>query len=247
MHNGPPLVKLIIMKKSAKDHFTLGGLNLFGSVQIKELPEDLRSHLDSFLETFDEEDHLCLLGNGGRALWEKISNNEKGFPDFIDNHSVNLVRELDPDAFVLYPHKSKHFPLQQLGRFLNLSRPSSVGLDINSEYGLWFSFRVAFITKKAIEALRPLPFESTCLTCHDRTCITHCPGGAVLHMKFDSKKCVDQRLSTSTCIDTCGARTHCSYRPEMAYTEEQLKYHMLQSHRWLKEFIEINAKDSKDL
>lgn len=210
------------------DELAKFGLNLFAAVEVSTLPQDI---VDIFINQkipFQPEDTLCVIASGGRDLWNHLPHplNELEHP--IDQFSITQIKKIDKDARVIFPHDEWNIPLQRLGRFLNLSRPSLLGLDINDEYGVWFAFRGAFLTTQKLKAKTKKHFESPCNRCVAKPCIKACPVGAVnSNCEFKLNECANHRLSSnSTCADRCLARLACSYQAQHQYKMEQIQYHM---------------------
>lgn len=127
---------------------------------------------------------------------------------------------------MIYPHPKFLFPLQRLGRDLNISRPSLVGIDIHEKYGLWFSFRVVFLSTAKFPKRKFSTFESPCLSCKDQPCVKVCPAKAV-GPNFKISACTDFRLSLdSPCVDRCASRMACPIGREHQFSLSQIQYSM---------------------
>ncbi|MBC7714234.1 MAG: hypothetical protein H7177_12900 [Rhizobacter sp.] len=146
------------------------GLNIFLSARVIDLPENIFTFTDD-----QKKKTLILIGNGGKTLWEKI-------PDFsvqnpIDDFSISQMKWfgeniLKSDIEILFPDDNQLIPLQQLGRFFNLSHQSPLGIDISNEFGLWFAFRGIMLTDKTIP-LKIKPVSTfPCESCIDKLCLT---------------------------------------------------------------------------
>ena len=136
---------------------------------------------------------------------------------------------LDTNAQILSPHPKLNIPLQRIGRFLNISRQSLLGIDINQEYGLWFAFRGAFLTKLKIKEIKYEAFSSPCETCPTKPCINACPASALnlIDKKFKLNLCSEYQLKLdSSCTDRCLARMSCPYQIKHQYKLDQIQYHM---------------------
>lgn len=140
---------------------------------------------------------LCLIGSGGKMLWEKIPN--KSLPDPIDHYTVDVINELG-DVEILYPNEQYLLPLQKLGRHFNLSHQSPIGLDISKEFGLWFAFRGVFLIDQRLPESIMDPWPSPCDTCAERPCLNF--------------------------QDVNQGRLHCPYKTEHQYVSEQRDYHL---------------------
>ncbi len=209
------------------------GLNLFACEKISSLSEEIQKYLISNSIDFEESDSIILLAQGGRELWGHLPHPLIELEDPIDNFAIEAMKvfgqsALEGDFKILFPLTSYLLPLQKLGRELNLSRPSPLGLDINFDFGVWFAFRGVMITKKNIPIVKPNAFLSPCLSCTSQECLKMCPVGAIsIDQPFDIKTCGDYRFSkNSKCTDRCLERLSCPYKAEHRYEIEQTQYHM---------------------
>ncbi|MEA9358185.1 hypothetical protein SHI21_18265 [Bacteriovorax sp. PP10] len=148
------------------------GLNIFLSTKVSSLPEDLFPFSDE-----QKNKTLCLIGNGGKALWEKLPHpldtSTHPFDLYVENKMQEFAEKILEDKIeVLYPNYSYTLPLQKLGRALNLCTQSPIGLDIHSEFGLWFAFRGVFLTSKDIPDTALDKISSPCETCLEKPCLT---------------------------------------------------------------------------
>jgi len=175
------------------------GLNIFLSVKVSELPQDLFSFTPE-----QKNKTLCLVGNGGKALWEKLPHPLDVNLHPFDHYTINQIHLfakdfLNDDCEILFPNDSYTLPLQKIGRFLNLCSQSPIGLDISHDYGLWFAFRGVFLTSQNISTEKLSSPPSICTDCVDRLCL---------------------RVS-----DTALARLSCPVKIEHQYDKEQLEFH----------------------
>lgn len=194
---------MLELKKQIKRWSDLG-LNIFASVPCSELPPELLA-----LVPFSLQQHgsLSVLGNAGPHFWKNFAPPLDPKLHALDSFSINQVlqwgREMlgeDLREKILYPHKDFHFPLQRLGRLLNLCASTPLGMDISPEHGLWFAFRVVFVTNQGMPKTLASPFESPCHHCQDRPCLN-----------FPH----DFQLS----------RLACPVKSDHRYSQEQLAYH----------------------
>jgi hypothetical protein len=218
-----------------REILTQRGLNIFAAVSVADLPEDLRffapgKKLDQWT--------LCVLASGGGRLWESLPHPLNRDEHPVDAFSIAQIqwfaREVlrDESFELLFPRDDLLLPLQRIGRFLNLARPSLLGLDINPDYGVWFAYRGVFLTSASIPRNMEAPFVSACETCATQPCRTACPPFAVglLSGDFNLKTCASYRLSeNSCCADRCLARLACPVHAEQRYSLAQIQYHMARS------------------
>lgn len=175
----------------------LAGLNIFLSTNVSNIPEEI------YLFSNEQKNkNLVLIGNGGRLLWNNIS--DLSIENPIDNFSVNQMNWfaenfLNNDIEILFPDEKNLIPLQKLGRFFNLSHQSPLGMDISQEFGLWFAFRGVFLTNSHIPSAILSPSLSPCETCLKKLCMT--------------------------VPDFFDARMKCPIKTQHQYTPEQRKYH----------------------
>lgn len=175
------------------------GLNIFLSVKVSDLPHDLYPFTPE-----QKSKTLCLVGHGGKALWEKLSHpvNPRLHPfDEYANQQIQLFAKnyLNDDCEILFPNDAYTLPLQKIGRFLNLCTQSPIGLDICDEFGLWFAFRGVFLTSKNISTQKISTPPTLCVNCINPPC-----------------------LSTS---DIILARLSCPIKKEHQYSKEQIEFH----------------------
>ena len=178
------------------------GLNIFASIPCSQLTQDLKSHIP-----FKATGSLVVLGSGGPSFWKNFPTplNPQLHP--LDSFCRDQILQWgkyglqeDLSQKILFPRYDLHFPLQQLGRFLNLCAPSPLGIDISQEYGLWFAFRGVFITEKTLPVKMNESFKSPCEGCRDRHCLNFAD-------------------------DFIKARLSCPIKQEERYSVKQLAYH----------------------
>jgi len=178
------------------------GLNIYGASAISRLPNDLRA----FFPAEYHDWHFGLFGHGGRRMWDVLPVTDSGHP--IDDHARLRVdwfaREVigDKDYVLAFPNPKLVLPLQRLGRYLNISRPSVLGIDIHPKFGLWFAYRAVFLTKVRIPEVRELDFQPACESCVERPC----QGEKNSHFHL--------------------ARLACPIASEHKYSMAQIEYHM---------------------
>lgn len=175
------------------------GLNIFVSADVLCLPDQIFPFSE-----IQKEKTLCLIGNGGTDLWEKLPHPLNIITHPIDQYSKNKMIDfaesaLDSDIEILFPNDSYTLPLQKIARALNLSSQSPIGIDINHDFGLWFAIRGVFLTSKKLPTLPREKHISPCDTCNDKPCL----------------------LSASF----AQARLNCPIKCEHKYQDSQIKYH----------------------
>lgn len=214
--------------KVGTDRLAEAGLNVFASLKVRRLPKGLVDHRYDDLT-------LCLIGHGGRKLWTQLNHPLKVDQHPIDQYTMKAVAQFssqtlkDDNVIILYPSDQFVAPLQRMGRALQLTHQSLLGIDIHQQYGLWFAYRCALLTKADIPEVLPSPFRSPCEDCQAKPCQTACPASAVgqTGQEFKLSSCIDyRRAKTSSCVDRCLSRLACPVGQEHRYTPEQLRYHM---------------------
>jgi len=168
------------------------GLNLFGCIPYEKLTPENQAVLKKYSLPMEEDDCLCLVAHGGKDLWKKMP------APPIDEFSIRQVKKVFPEAVILFPG-DKLYPLQQIGRMMNMGNPSPIGIDINNDYGLWFAFRCLFLTKQKIPQMVLESTDAPCESCTEKFCLSK--------------------------TDFYEARFACPYKAEHRYSEEQLRYH----------------------
>ena len=176
------------------------GLNIFLSAKVSELPLEI-------LSTFTNEQKnktLCLIGHGGKKLWECLPHPIELKENPIDQYSLKQVQwfaknVLSEEVEILFPNDQYTIPLQKIGRFFNYASLSPIGIDISKEYGLWFAYRALFLTDKKIPRTSREVNLSPCKSCQDKPCLQ------------------TTKLSQ--------ARINCPEKKQHQYSQDQQTYH----------------------
>jgi hypothetical protein len=208
------------------------GLNLYAVFDCSQFPPDIAQLMDQAGVPRDSYQRLVLIGNGGNRFWPALQSYGLRTAEPVDHFSLKLVEKFigdflaGPEVVMLYP-SGPMIPLQRLGSLAGWSHPSPLGLGINPDYGLWFAYRVAFLTNLPLPLTEARPSASPCATCPDQPCIAACPGQAVqAGQTFGLSRCVDYRLSPAApCQDRCLSRLACPVAPEQRYPLAQVQYH----------------------
>lgn len=178
------------------------GLNLFASIKVSKLPPDILEAFKKENIPITSDQTLCLIGHGGKELWRHLPHPLIKNLHPIDQFAIDHMNHLTNDIQILFPHPQWAIPLQKIGRFLNVGRESLLKIDINQDFGLWFSYRGVFLTKENIPETQYDDFLSPCDNCKDRPC---------LGLPFEE------------------ARLICPFKSEHQYTPEQIQYHAFKS------------------
>jgi len=184
---------------------------------------------------FDHERGFGLLSGGiGSSFWPAFSQSA----EFADGQSDPLDRwtkaTLDPladtlDARAAYPFGQPFEPFQRWGREATGMEHSPLGLLIHPQYGLWCSFRGAFLFDEGTADAARLVDWHPCDRCVDKPCLSACPVNAFSTGGFDYEGCrtfLATPESTSCRTQGCGARLACPVGQEFAYEEPQQAFHM---------------------
>ncbi|MDO9181179.1 MAG: hypothetical protein Q7U04_02165 [Bacteriovorax sp.] len=204
------------------------GMNIFTSIKVSNLSQEILDIFKAQKIPYSLEDTLCILANGGKKFWEQLPHPLDKAMNPIDQFSLKQIVKIDRNAQILFPHSKWNIPLQKIGRLLNISRPSLLGIDINQNFGLWFAFRGAYFTKEIIDETKYQSFESPCNSCLEKPCQKACPASAISTCaeSFILRRCLEyQTLTQSSCSDRCLARLSCPYQNQHQYTIEQIRYH----------------------
>jgi len=219
------------------------GLNMQAVLPMNGLPESVRQQvaglLDEPLQAGGNMGCLVLLGNGGRDFWDNLPEHPEGQQHPLDAHAITCaetwVKEQWPGARyqVLYP-SSHPVGLQQLGKLAGWHGDSPLKLGINPVFGLWYAYRALLWLEIDLPATSVPVFESPCLQCTERPCVSACPAGALEGPAKSLQPCVDYRLAPdSPCQFNCLARNRCPVAAEHRYGAAQLAYHYRQSYNTL--------------
>jgi len=204
------------------------GLNIFAAIEIEKLPIKILDIFNAQNIKYTSDDILCIVGSGGQNFWEKLNHPLDETKHPIDKYTFEQIKKLDPNCKIIFPNQTLNIPLQRISRFLNISRPTILGIDIHKEFGLWFSFRGVFLTTKKISTNENEEFNSPCETCKTKDCISTCPANAISNSTlFKIDLCMDhQNLNNSSCENHCLARLACPYQNIHQYKPEQTLYHI---------------------
>lgn len=175
------------------------GLNIFLSVKVCDLPQTLFPFSDK-----QKHKTLCLVGHGGNSLWRELSQPINLSQHPFDNYTIKEINRfskeyLHDDCEILFPNEDYILPLQKIGRLINFSSQSPIGIDICHEFGLWFAYRGVFLTSQNIAIKATVASPSICSSCNETPCL----------------KETNFRL----------ARLSCPIKAEHAYNKDQLDYH----------------------
>ena len=227
------------------------GLNLISVLDVATLQQPILDALSKDGVQLDRFKRLVLLCNAGRTdgdnLWYAVQEAGMNRPNPIDTFSTEtaqswIATELqNADSEILYPGPTS-VSLIQLGKAAGWHHDSPLGLGIHAQYGVWFAYRVAFLTAFELPITVPLELDSPCDSCVEKPCITACPAGAVVGIgKFDFPSCARFRLQNdSPCADRCLSRIACPVGQEYRYPLEQIQYHYNLSRETYRKWFRIS-------
>lgn len=202
------------------------GLNIFLSISVKKLPDEIVQNLKNDGIEINDFSSLVLIGNGGSRFWQNFAVTDLRVDHPIDNFCLKTIRDVRSDVLILYPSNIFLPPLQKLGRLFNLSHPSPLGIDISNQFGPWFAFRLLFLTKEIVPEFQYEYANSPCKNCLSLDCIKTCPANAVTQNGLDLFKCLEYRKKiNSKCSNQCLSRISCPQKKEHQYTPDQINYH----------------------
>jgi len=208
------------------DIFNRAGLNRQAIFNISDLPAEITAEL----APGNDYRQLILLGHGGRLLWEQVKASGIASANPIDDFTVATInqcfaRHLPTQAYrIVYPGEQP-IGLQQLGKLAGWHQPSPFMVGIDAEWGSWYAYRAVVLAATNFPCSLPVTKDNPCASCREKTCVTHCPAGALEGARFSLEKCVAYRKQPqSACRCTCLARVSCPVGSQHKYSSEQLQH-----------------------
>ena len=137
------------------------GLSLVSILDTQTLPSSLAEGIREQDISLEEFPRLILLANGGPRFWESFSADRPQVEHPMDHFSIQLTERFFKtylpfvSTIQLYP-QAYQLPIQQISRFAGWSFPSPLGMDIHSEFGLWYAYRSIYLVGTGIP-----PFNDT--------------------------------------------------------------------------------------
>ena len=226
------------------------GMNLRAIICVDDFDQELQEAWDQAGILTHPNDRLVLLGMAGSALWHFLKASNRVGDDRFDRFSTEASLEVsrlfwgDQSPRIIYPGDTL-IPLQQLGRSLGWGAPSPLGLDIHPQYGPWFAYRAAFLTRSRLPATTASRINaSPCDSCAEKPCILNCPVSALRSDALPNlNACVSRRIEDQTgCGLLCQSRLSCPVGREWRYSEAHLNYHGERSLRSLTRWINWDDK-----
>lgn len=155
------------------------GFDIFLETSFQSLNENLKEILIELYPTREfHNKKFFLIGSSGDQIWKRVKNINA--PHRLDNYTTDCIKKNFPaisSSDILYPTKSKvHFPILSVAQDLGFCHPTPIGIHINQNYGLWFSFRAVLVAEminnvEELSSFRTLEKSlSPCDNCMDKPC-----------------------------------------------------------------------------
>jgi epoxyqueuosine reductase len=208
------------------------GLNVFSSIPISTIDDDLRADLDSaMVDRETSYNTVVIIGHSGSKIWPRVEADLAVCDEPVDQFSIKTVNEAfselakNSTCEIIYPG-STQIPLQKLGKFCGWGESSWLGINIYKPFGTWYAFRAVLLSTLELPQVAMEQYKSPCLSCVDKPCLTACPVNAPGEPgEFDLNGCVNYRLSSnSDCANTCLARYACPEAKDFAYPQSMGNY-----------------------
>ena len=220
------------------------GLELQAALPIDDLAAPVVEALAADGVDLGAHRSLVLLGQRGRALWDRSVRHHLDADDPFDDTVRHLVENWfshhEPDAAwsVVYPG-SVRIPLGQLAATVGWGQPSPLGITIHPEHGLWIAHRIAFVCDLDL-SVEPSPGPHPCTSCVGTPCVAACPVDAVsITEPFALRSCAEHRAPAgSECELQCLARNACPVAADLRYGSEQMAHHYASGLRSIRAWLE---------
>lgn len=223
------------------------GLNVHGVLPPTVLTPQVRQAIAVLAPDAPPDCSLWVIGHRGRQLWQHLATlwgpgwpQASPTPDPIDDWvRATLAQGLAGFGvrhWLVYPQlqAAALLPLQALGRVLGWGQPSPFQLSLDAQWGSWKAYRAVVCLEADLPLWGQRALAHPCASCVKRACVTACPADA-LQPQWRGAACAQQRLrANSSCANTCLARLACPVGQDQAYSEQQLRYHSVQSLQFLR-------------
>jgi len=204
----------------------------------KDEKKNIRS---TVLKILDNSKSIILIGFSGNRFWNILQKYLRANPNF----AVSTENWIDDYTKIVFNQSEIHFPqnkfefkfiypfgsdallldFMKIGELAGIGVKSLLGILLNPVYGTWMSLRGAIISNTETDNYDSLLNDfDPCTTC-PKPCITACPENTISEKGWDWKKCMEFRVNTETCNNSCFSRRACPYGAEHQYSEKQLAYH----------------------
>ncbi|MDA0230691.1 MAG: hypothetical protein O3B21_10955 [Proteobacteria bacterium] len=175
---------------------------------------------------------VVLAGNGGGSMWRSFELSRPAGAHPLDKWSTETFKLLAArfGAHPVLPHDGPPYaPFQRWALRSGQVHQSPIGILIHAKYGLWHSYRGAFIFAQRL-ALPPAEGPtSPCSSCEEKPCLSACPVEAFRPGSYDLKRCVAHvgEIEGQDCqMSGCRARRACPVGREYVYLPAQAQFHM---------------------
>jgi len=206
------------------------GLNRQAVFNLDALAADILTPLKASCAPSRRYRQLILIGHAGRQLWESVMASGITSNDPIDDFSMQTVRQWFAQC---HPHNAYEFVypgtqaigLQRLGQLAGWHHASPFMVGIDREWGSWYAYRALVVADTHFEPTTPIQSAHPCEACDHKTCVAHCPAGALHGGQFDLAKCIGYRKQEgSGCKATCLARVSCPVGSAHRYCDAQIRH-----------------------
>jgi len=223
-----------------KEHFKSHGFNIFRIIQSDKYDKYF-NYEKKTKYILDNSKSIILIGFSGNRFWNILQKYLRANPNF----ALSTENWIDDYTKIVFKQSEIHFPqnkiefqfvypfgndallldFMKIGELAGIGVKSLLGILLNPVYGTWISLRGAIISNTETDNYdSPLNDFDPCTTC-PKPCITACPANTISEKGWDWKKCMEFRVNTETCNNSCFSRRACPYGAEHQYSEQQLAYH----------------------
>lgn len=175
---------------------------------------------------------LVLIGNAGKAMYERFSRERDPGSDLMDDWTRDVLCPLANrlGAKAVFPFDQPHPPILTWARAARAGHTSPLGMNIHHRFGLWHAYRAAFIFQDEIQLSLANATPSPCTTCADKPCLSTCPVGAFTNGAYDVTACAGHLASPAGAPcrnEGCLARWACPVGQTYMYLPDQIRFHMV--------------------
>lgn len=223
-----------------KEHFKSHGFNIFRIIQSDKYDKYF-NYEKKTKYILDNSKSIILIGFSGNRFWNILQKYLRANPNF----AVSTENWIDDYTKIVFKQSEIHFPqkkiefqfiypfgndallldFMKIGELAGIGVKSLLGILLNPVYGTWISLRGAILSDFIPKVLdKSLTDFDPCPSC-SKPCIRECPANTISENGWDWKKCMEFRVNTETCNNSCFSRRACPYGAEHQYSEQQLAYH----------------------
>ncbi|WP_421747551.1 ferredoxin [Cognatishimia sp.] len=182
-------------------------------------------------EWFKGYQTALMIGPDEPQFWPHFTTQKEfldGLPDAMDRFSKRILQDVaaDLDALTYFPSDGPPYPPFIQWALAAGCFSSPVGLLVNSNAGLFASFRGVLALKEKLDLPR-LPY-TPCDTCQAHPCETACPIGALTPSGYDVEACKSYLRSDEgrACRSGCKVRLSCPASKKFGRVAAQSEFHM---------------------